>query len=81
MEQIEKLKKAIETNANKGDYLIVRKNYLEISKILKKQGDQKENLRYLLLAIYVDLSGMSDYCVVEEYEKLSRAFKLRYGKK
>ncbi|MBR1727918.1 MAG: 3'-5' exonuclease [Selenomonadaceae bacterium] len=80
MEQIEKLKKAIETNANKGDYLIVRKNYLEISKILKKQGDQKEKLRYLLLAIYVDLSGMSDYCVVEEYEKLSRAFKVTIWK-
>ena len=73
-EKIEELQQSIRENEENKDYEFLRGNYARLSFLLKKQGNQIERLRYLLLSIYMDLSGMSNRNTVEDYEKLKRAF-------
>lgn len=73
-EQINQLKKEIEINTKNKNYGLVRNNYLNISFLFKSAKNQIERLRYLLLTIYIDLSGMSNDNTVEEYELLDWVF-------
>lgn len=73
-EQLDQLKEEIEINIQNKDYGLVRNNYLDISFIFKSQKNQIERLRYLLLTIYMDLSGMSNNNTIEEYDLLDWVF-------
>ncbi|MBR1396916.1 MAG: hypothetical protein IJ563_05220, partial [Selenomonadaceae bacterium] len=66
-EQVKLIQESIKLNIKNKDYGLVRNDYLNISFLFKREKNQIERLRYLLLVIYLDLSGMSNGNTVDSY--------------
>ena len=80
LDEIEKFKRSIEGNVKNKDYGMVRDDYLVMSSIFLSSKNQIERLKYDLLAVYIDLSGMRNNNTVEEYELLDRVFETNLWK-
>lgn len=73
-EQVKLIQESIKLNIKNKDYGLVRNDYLNISFLFKREKNQIERLRYLLLVIYLDLSGMSNGNTVDSYGVFKSVF-------